>query len=244
MSEGDWSSAGTNVAPPKRGVPGWVWGCGGGCALFLLVGVVLAVFAVKKGKQFFDPETNWAAIGEVLPVVERPEGYIVVGFPFQVDGARMWMLTSTDQSDQHSIMIFHGSGGDAVEGTRRDLFGAGTADREDAELGTIVVQGRELTCLRHRTVQGSGSTEGWRGELMRAVDGANLTVDLSPPDGAEFLALVYTRPGSREPVPDEALLEFLGHFRLPAALPAPAPEVEPAPAEPVREPAADEEQDG
>lgn len=43
MSEGDWSSEARGIEPPKRRVPLWVWGCGGGCALFLLVAVILGV---------------------------------------------------------------------------------------------------------------------------------------------------------------------------------------------------------
>ena len=34
MSEAEWSSdVGELAAPPKKRIPGWVWGCGAGCLL-------------------------------------------------------------------------------------------------------------------------------------------------------------------------------------------------------------------
>lgn len=240
MSEGDWSSQARGIEPPKRRVPMWVWGCGGGCALVLLVGVILSVFAFKKFRDMTDPERNWAAISEVLPVVERPEGYFVMGMPFKFDGVQMWMLQGEGQN--HQVILFHSPGGDGAEDTRRELFGSAASSRADAEPGTLAAQGRELRLLRHRTMpadQDSGVPEA----MMKALDGANATVELSPPESVEFLAMIYTRPRTSERVSDEELVEFLAHFRLPGGTQAAQPESVPA-AEPVSEPAAGEERDG
>jgi hypothetical protein len=237
MSEGDWSSEGRGLEPPKRRVPLWVWGCGGGCALVLLVGVIVSVLGFRMIRKMGDPELNWAAIGAALPVVERPEDYVVWGMPVKFDGVQIWML----QTDSHQIVLFHGAGGDGTEETRRELFGSSASSRSDAEPGTLAVQGRELRLLRHRTVPGgSGSGGGGISEtLMKPFDGANATVELSLPEGPDFLAMTYTRPRTDERVQDEELIEFLSHFRLPGGTQPP-----PAVPEPANEPAAGEGRDG
>jgi hypothetical protein len=235
MSEGDWSSEGRGLEPPKRSVPLWVWGCGGGCALVLLVGVILSVFGFRMLRKMGDPELNWAAIGAVLPVVERPEDYVVWGMPVKFDGVQIWML----QSDSRQVMLFHGAGGDGTEDTRRELFGSTASSRADAEPGTLHVQGRELRLLRHRVVPGGSGNGGFTESLMKSFDGASATVELSLPEGPDFLAMTYTRPRTDERVEDEELIEFLSHFRLPGGTSALPPA-----SETPTESAAGEERDG
>jgi hypothetical protein len=44
MAESDWQDP---EAPRKRRVPSWVWwGCGGGCLLFTVLGIVAVVLIV------------------------------------------------------------------------------------------------------------------------------------------------------------------------------------------------------
>lgn len=192
-----------------------------------------------------DQDMNWAAIEAVLPVAQRPEGYFVMGIPWKFDGVEIWMISATDQS--HQVMLFHGAGGDGTEDTRKELFGSAATGRADAVTGTLGVQGRELRVVRHRSVPGGGEGEGgWRDQMMKAFDGANMTVELSPPDSPELIALTYTKQGAVEPVADEDVLEFLEHFRLPGGTLVPQEPAEPA-SEPVEVPVdepAQEERDG
>lgn len=240
MSEGDWSSEARGLEPKKRTVPMWVWGCGGGCALFLLVGVILGVFVFRTANKMMNQEQNWVEIGRVLPVVEQPEGYFVMGMPVKFDGVQIWMLSATDQS--HQVLLYSGAGGDGVQGTRDELFGAAAAAHEGAEFGTLVVGGREHRTLHYRTVPGESGSGGWRDAMRKAIDGANVNVELSLPEDPQFLALTYTRQGASGRVDDENVLEFLAHFRLPGATSAPAlPEL---PAKPAIEPVPAEERDG
>lgn len=39
---------------PNSGVPGWVWGCGAGCAVLLLIGIVAAVGAFYAMQGYMD----------------------------------------------------------------------------------------------------------------------------------------------------------------------------------------------
>jgi hypothetical protein len=233
MSEGDWSSEARGLEKPKRRVPMWVWGCGGGCALVLLVGVILGVFVFRMGSKMVNQDKNWAEITQVLPVVQQPEGYVVVGMPVKFDGVQIWILSAKDQT--HQVTLFHGPGGDGTEDTRKELFGTDSAGRAGAEPGTLVVGGRTLRVLRHRTIpgqEGPGSGGGFREAITKAIDGSNLTAELSLPDSPELIAVTYTRQGVNEPVRDEEVLAFLKHFRVPGTVAEPVPPVDPTPPPP------------
>lgn len=217
MSEGDWSSEGRTLASPKRKVPLWVWGCGGGCALFLLVAVVLGVFGFRFVRKAVDPELNWAAIDEVLPVAERPEGYTVFGFPMRLDGVRMWFLEAADSS--HQVVLMHAEPGEAASDARGEMLRSGG---QGFESSALTVQGRELTVLRYDTGAAAQSAKGPMQEMMKEFAvGAHANVDLTPPGSDELLLLMYIERGKDARVDDEELVEILSHFRLPAALAAP-----------------------
>jgi hypothetical protein len=224
MSEGDWSSEGAALAQPKRRVPLWVWGCGGGCALFLLVMVVLGFFGFRFVRKAMDQDLNWAAIEEVLPVVERPANYMVVGFPMRFDGVRMWFLESADNS--HQVVLMHAEPGEDAEATRGELFHSGAPG---TQRGVLAVQGRTLAVLRFDSQGATGGKGGPLEDLMmRFAEGAMANVDLTSPDSADLLILMYNERGSGAQVDDDELIEFLSHFRIPAAQPSPETSVEPA----------------
>lgn len=226
MSENDWSSEGTRMAPPKRTIPLWVWGCGGGCALFLVVGVVLGFFVFRAVGKATDQEANWAAIGEVLPVVERPEGYMVLGSPWRFDGVRFWILQAEDQS--HQAFLMHAQEGDQAQETRGEMLNDGAPG---TELGELVVQGRALKVLRFDSRAAAKGDAGPMEEFFASMsDGQMANVDLSRPGSSELLLLMYQERGKDARVDDEELLELLSHFRLGGGAPAPveAPAAEPA----------------
>jgi len=79
-----WNVQLEDSAPPKKGgVPGWVWGCGGGCLLVLGLMTAATLWFFNKMYGTFGPEAAWPEIAEVMPygpstedVKElRPEGY-------------------------------------------------------------------------------------------------------------------------------------------------------------------------
>jgi hypothetical protein len=79
-----WNVQLEDSAPPKKGgVPGWVWGCGGGCLLILGLMTAATLWFFNKVYAMVGPEAAWPEIAEVMPfgpttedVKElRPEGY-------------------------------------------------------------------------------------------------------------------------------------------------------------------------
>jgi hypothetical protein len=92
QTEDRWDVQLEDAAPPKRGVPIWVWGCGGGCLFMLVAAIVFTLWFFNKMAGVFGPEAAWPVIAEVMPYAEdgateeelvaaRPPGYIPGLFP-------------------------------------------------------------------------------------------------------------------------------------------------------------------
>ncbi|QDU83642.1 hypothetical protein Pla163_07410 [Planctomycetes bacterium Pla163] len=92
QTEDRWDVQLEDAAPPKRGVPIWVWGCGGGCLFMLVAAIVFTMWFGNKLMNMFGPEAAWPVIAEVMPYAEdgateeelvaaRPPGYQPVLFP-------------------------------------------------------------------------------------------------------------------------------------------------------------------
>lgn len=55
-------------APQKKSsVPGWVWGCGGGCLLVLLLVIGATWWIASKVQAMIDPENAWPEIAKLMP---------------------------------------------------------------------------------------------------------------------------------------------------------------------------------
>jgi len=87
-----WDVELEDAKPPKSGVPIWVWGCGGGCLLFLVIALVGTFWFAGKMVKMFGPEAAWPVVAEVMPytdpgateeelVAARPPGYEPVLIP-------------------------------------------------------------------------------------------------------------------------------------------------------------------
>lgn len=58
-------------APPKSGVPKWVWGCGGGCLLLLVVTLVGTIWFFNKILAEYGPEKTWPVVQEIMPFTDE-----------------------------------------------------------------------------------------------------------------------------------------------------------------------------
>ena len=232
-----WSTEREEPKPARRGVPRWVWGCGIGCGLFAVLGVVLALLAVREAMRMADPEHQWAKLGEVVPVVERPAGSVIMGAPGPlslVPGIHgIWTLQAADGSWRADVQAFEASAqeefssmfsGEGLEDASVPWLGIGF---HDVESGTLAVQGRELPTLRFRTQRPDeaaepadesgkqGWLERWKTEVETEVAKAAVNVDVTPDPPGELLVLIqYSTPGKLERIADEELVAFLAHFDL------------------------------
>jgi hypothetical protein len=83
-------------APPvkKGGIPGWIWGCGGGCLFVMVALSALTWWFVSKVQELVDPENAWPEIAKIMPygpvgpdgtqtdhTAGRPPGVVPMVFP-------------------------------------------------------------------------------------------------------------------------------------------------------------------
>jgi hypothetical protein len=77
---------------PKRGVPLWIWGCGGGCLLTMALVIGCTGWAFSSVYKAIGPDKAWPLIAEVLPYGEEPpEGYEAVVFDSELI-ADSWLV--------------------------------------------------------------------------------------------------------------------------------------------------------
>ncbi|QDU69295.1 hypothetical protein [Engelhardtia mirabilis] len=72
----DWHPQLENDVQGGRAFPVWIWGCGGGCLIVLMLFIGGSVWFGNKMFSTFGPEAAWPVISEVMPFgAVRPEGY-------------------------------------------------------------------------------------------------------------------------------------------------------------------------
>jgi hypothetical protein len=196
----------------RRGVPKWL-------KISAVVGLALVVLLVAGGvwlvstfNRMVDPAVQWPAIREVIAVDEPLPAYTVIGTP-DMDGMEAWAIS--DPSGDRVAILFHLAGDRAAEAKAAmfapessQLSGEWFDPAVPVEAGTIVVQGRELPCLRSRYVGRKNRTE-----AQKDRSGPALLVDLSRGAG-EFLAWMMVLEGQSGRIEDAAAIEFLKPFHV------------------------------
>ena len=171
MTDTSWGDE-VSAEPAKRRVPSWVWwGCGGGCLLLTLIVGAMAVLGWRLVREGTDPEVQWPRLAEVLPHDQRPEG-IELQFGSRV-GVDQFRLHDPGKGLFATVTRFPAEAGSEI-----DLLDPGSdlpfglAKLVEPEKGTLVVQGREVACVRFTRIQHEPGSE----------SGAGVRVDLSAPD--------------------------------------------------------------
>ena len=75
----DWSPPMKEDQARARGraFPLWIWGCGGGCLMVLVIVFGAMFWLGNKMYEQIGPEAAWPVIAEVMPYgPERPDGYM------------------------------------------------------------------------------------------------------------------------------------------------------------------------
>jgi len=165
----------------RRGLPRWVlYGCGIGCLVGLIALGGLGWLTYRIAKEASDPEIVWSKIDALLPYDERPAGWQAHGVSFSMFGYGQFMLEPRDEPFALLVLRLPNARElskmlDPDTRANQGVFGIG--EIQDAEPGTLTVQGRETRCLRFRA---------WAPKSLKekGFQGASVRVDLSG-DGAE-----------------------------------------------------------
>ncbi len=204
MSEAEWADE--NPAPSKKLVPTWLWFCGGGC----LLAVVLAVVAVMIGVSWFedgrDPDIQYARLEEQIEMDARPEEWVLqFGTSFPMD---MWIFEDTRG---YAIVFMHFDSSEASE-ARGELFDPdvstgfnGMGERGDATVQSINVQGRDIEMMTYyqRGTGQQGSNTGQTGML-----------DLTPEGAAGLTLMMITRVSGEDTITAEEANTILEPFHI------------------------------
>ncbi|MBK7876801.1 MAG: hypothetical protein IPJ77_13840 [Planctomycetes bacterium] len=221
MSEAQWSPD-PSEAPKKKSFPKWVWFCGGGCLLALIVGIVSLVFVGNMIKKATDPALNDAALQAVLPHDPLPEE-MTINFHASIG---MEQFTLMDTRGFQIQFQFHGNADGAR--AREQMFqkdvpefpkDLGVMSFEDMTKGLVEVQGRELTVIRMR-LQFSGIMGSMMPEEAKDQVGSMMWVDLTPPtkegEDAEHTLVLgqITRLRGKGEITDDEVRELLKPFHI------------------------------
>jgi len=214
MAETAWSEE--EAGPPKkRGIPTWLWFCGGGCILAVLLGVVALGLGYRFFKKATDPELQKQALAKILPYDEWPAemkpkfGFKLVGEQYAFDDTRGF----EEQIQLHT-------GHEGAEG-RKGLFHSEhpkfpqnlvVMKFQDPTPGTVEVQGRELRLIRMKLELADfikSIDKDTKGKLPSMA-----FVDLTPEDLDGMLLLMITRKHGDEPIQDDEIREILKPFHV------------------------------
>lgn len=221
------------AVPKRRGIPGWLWFCGGGCLLLLVALVVAVFFGARYYREATNEDHQWTRLAQALPYDRRGE-HLQMGFGvpvlyrvFTLHDDRGYELLIYDldrkQAAQFRDQLFSPEF-KGVEG----LFGFGAM--KDPELGRIDVQGRSLAVVR----------------IRQSPQGESAYVDATLPDsaGGLFIAVVRSSEGEGR-LTDEEIQKVLAPFRIGPDHASPPPESRgPAEAEPPPEASPPAAEDG
>ncbi|HEV8113464.1 MAG TPA: hypothetical protein VGR31_11880 [Planctomycetota bacterium] len=220
MAETPWTEEAA-VGPPKKKVPTWVWFCGGGCLLAVLVAIAAIAILVPMLKNAMNPEVQWEHLARVLPYDARPpELTPTMGLNFGES------MDQVQLQDTRGFMITVQSlAGKSGAEQRRKLFAsekpefpenAGVVKFADLQSGTVDVQGRSLRILRMRMefpafIKMLMSKKA-QSELGKLSSIAFVDVTAEGADGLVYLEMMKVT-GS-DPVSDEEVQTFLKPFRI------------------------------
>lgn len=210
MSESTWGDA--EAAPPKKkGVPTWLWFCGGGCLLAVIVGIVFVVWLASSVKDWRDPEKQWPKVAQVLPYDERPPE-LTLDIGIDMLGTHVFSFHDSRGFIVALMSLPNAKGSDrdkAMDPNAKTGFGPFGA-RKDAQSSKLAVQGRELEVLRFFQMAKGSETEG----EPESGAGPTALVDLTSQGEGGFLLLQLTRTNGTEAVTDEEIQTFLKPFHV------------------------------
>jgi hypothetical protein len=215
MAETSWTEE-QAPGPKKKSIPTWLWFCGGGCLLAVLLAVIAAGFGIRAVNQARNPEVQWPKVAEILPFDERPEGWTLIMGVHIVGDQYTFQVGKT-----HQVQFQNHPGKDGTQ-ARKELFGSdkprfpqnmGVMKFDDLASASVLVQGRELRLFRTR-MQFAGVMDKMMPDEARDAMGSMVFIDLTPEGREGMLLGQITRFKDAEPIPDEEIQDLLAPFHV------------------------------
>ncbi|HIG12780.1 MAG TPA: hypothetical protein EYG30_01685 [Planctomycetes bacterium] len=207
MTEETWADE-PQVPKQRRGLPPWLWFCGGGCLIMTVLLAVGGMFIFGKVKEMADPDTQWALVDELIGYDDRPSGLTIFGLDAMpgIDGfvfidmstgrSVTWMMLPASEAEGRDEIFSEDFEGGGIPGI---------SQVSDPEIGEVVVQGRTLSIMRfNQNTIGAGEQK-------------TAFVDVTPEEADDFWLLqVVIPPGRDGPqgITDEYINEFLAPFHI------------------------------
>ena len=127
MPESDWSEQ--QADEPKKGIPMWVWGCGGCGLLTLILLLVGGGLLYSKVTDAIDPDKVWPNVDQVLAFDKRPEGYEAWGS--DMFGAKIFVVVSKPKGIGSAVLLFENE----TEEPADELFSSEEFSSEEFGIG-------------------------------------------------------------------------------------------------------------
>lgn len=239
-SGAEWANE-PEVPKKKKGLPGWLWFCGGGCLIVVVLAAIGAIFAVKQFEGFTDQTVQWEKLSASVEIDVPPEGWSFHKMPMVPFD--QFIFTGAGGST-FTLMIMEPPGAAEMEEIFSEDFDGGAVmglqEVKDIEHGSILVQGRELRVVHFiQKVVMQGESDG-------------AYIDITPEDSEDFWLLVAATPAKLDAITDDYIRDFLLPFHIgpdhvtqvaaPDAFPEIEAEIEEPPVEVIEESVEDEEQ--
>jgi hypothetical protein len=221
MSESNWGES--EAPPPKKRVPTWLWACGGGCLLALVLGIAGGTYLFVKFKKAVEegqnPDIQWPRVAEALPYDNKPAD-TTLQFGLHLGFVDMYIF-SVDHQDsarpEYSVILYQinaldkEKSGQALDPSESGGF-MNQGKRRNMKSGTVRVQGRDLKALRFDQMDDDEkqAADG----MPKPGKGPSIMLDLTSENGTHTLLLQMIRLDGTDPIEDEAVQRFLKPFHV------------------------------
>ncbi|MFT5052223.1 MAG: hypothetical protein ACI8QZ_003655 [Chlamydiales bacterium] len=239
MTDQEWGDL--DALPTNRsGAPRWLWACGGGCLLMVLVSMAAGWGVVSWYNEGTQGEDRWTRLAEILPFDERSEAF-ELGFGQTVPfwDVEFFLFTSNGHGVLDSSADADAANSEELEEVEEleDLASSEeSAPRKRSESLFVVLMymsgeasdqalpelvGPDDAGQFQMEIQGrelaafrldeDGSSESW---ALTLGSQPTLAVELTLPDAEGRLILLAGRERSHEPVSSEEIAKFLAPFHV------------------------------
>lgn len=204
MAGEEWANE-PEVPKKKGGLPKWLWFCGGGCLIAVVLAAIAGMFMVRQIKEAADPEKQWGRVAEYIEYDARPTGWSIFGLGM-VPGMDGFVFMDLSSGRSVNWMILPASEASSREEIFNEDFDGGGIPQvnqlSDTELGELEIQGRTLQVLRF-TQNALGT-----GKQICAF------VDITPEEEQGLWLLQIVLPPGSGRVSDEFVRDFLAPFHI------------------------------